>query len=433
MEDMLIMSKKELERKTLLDAHRFGKLKLNEVALRLDIGYRQTKRLWANYQKEGDQGLCHKNRGKRPSIAYHPTFREKILDLYQQKYIGFGPTYAAEKLLEDDGIYICDETLRLWLKEEGLLTNTRKRKPYRKKRERKPNFGDLLQIDGSIHKWFHDKDEHFCLLNIVDDATSKTLARMHKGETLEVLMQALLSWIGKYGLPKAVYVDLKSVYVSPKSTKNYSKDNPNGLSRFQRICYQLGIEVKEAHSPQAKGRVERKHRVYQDRLVKDIKLYSLSTVDEVNRYLEDTFLDKINRKFAINDDIKDAHRDPTDYGDLHQIFCWSYQGYVRNDWTVRFAGKYYQIDKKSSYLVKPGAKIIIKKYLNGDMRFWIDDKEITFYGLIEKPKRLPKKPSPKKGPQDPALLSKRATENRHKSPWGDYNHACFVKSIKKAS
>lgn len=437
MEDMLIMSKKELERKTLLDAHKFGKLKLTEVALRVGLCYRQTKRLWSNYQKEGDPGLCHKNRGRRPRIAYHPAFRTKILDLYEQKYIGFGPTYASEKLLEDDGISICDETLRLWLRKEGLLPKTRKRKLYRKKRERKPNFGDLLQIDGSIHKWFHDKDEHFCLLNIVDDATGNTLARMHKGETLEVLMHALLSWIGKYGLPKAVYVDLKSVYVSPKSIRDCTKDNPNGFSRFQRICRQLGIEVIKAYSPQAKGRVERKHRVFQDRLVKDIKLYHLKDVDEVNTYLEDKFLNKINAKFAsFNDEIKDSHRDPSPYGDLQQIFCWTYQGHVRNDWTIIFKGRYYQIKKESYELVKPGTKITVKKHLDGQMYLWFDDQMLNFEQLRAKPE-LPsrsKKYYQAKG-IDPILRAKVARQNAAKSSWGKTNHLCFIqkKKIRKAS
>lgn len=433
MEDMLIMSKKELERKTLLDGYKFGKLSLLEVSERLDIGYRQTKRIWSSYQNDGDIGLCHKNRGRKPGITYPQEFKDVVLRLYQSKYCGFGPTYAAEKLLEDDGLTINNETLRLWLKEAGLWQKTRKRHIYRKKRERRAGFGELLQIDGSIHKWFEGKDEHYCLLNIVDDATGTTLARLAKGETTRVLMETFLWWIKKYGIPKAVYVDLKSVYVSSKSSKNINENNPNGYSLFQRICNKLGIEVIRAYSPQAKGRVERKHRVFQDRLVKDIKLYHLNTIDEVNTHLESKFLDNINQKFALDiDEITDVHRDPLPYGDLNEIFCWSYSVCVRNDWSVKLKGKYYQIDKKASELVKPRSKILIKEYLDKKMIFWNENKVINYSALVIKPERKPKKYQPK-GPCDPKLLSERATENRHKSSWGDYNHLYFVKKVKKAS
>src|SRR4029078_3930180 len=147
MEDKLIMSKRELERKTLLEAFICGKLKLNEVAKRMDVSYRQCKRIWRKYKEEADRGLQHGNRGKSPLNAYSDEFRSNILRLYQTKYYEFGPTYAAEKLEEDDGFFINPETLRLWLKAEGLWNRKRKRKVHRERRERRACFGELLQID----------------------------------------------------------------------------------------------------------------------------------------------------------------------------------------------------------------------------------------------------------------------------------------------
>lgn len=340
MGDKLIMSKEELRRKTLFDSFVCGKLTLKEIAERLGLSYRQAKRAWKRYQCEGDQGLCHKGRGKRPPIAYEEGFKAKILSVYQEKYMGFGPTFAAEKLLEDDQETVNAETLRLWLKKAGLWTKKRKRVVYRERRERRPNFGDLLQIDGSIHRWFEGSEERDCLLNIVDDATGLTMAALDSGETTKVLLSVFKKWVERHGIPKAVYVDLKSVYVSAKHLKEKYDDDlllQDGFSVFEQVCKALGVQIIRAYSPQAKGRVERKHGVFQDRLVKDLKLYGLKTRAEANCYLEGTFLEKINTKFARRpQEMADAHRDHGPYGDLNEIFCWQYQRQLKNDWTIQF-------------------------------------------------------------------------------------------------
>jgi transposase len=287
MEDLIIMSKTELERKTILEGFRHGKLTLKECAKKLNISYRQIKRLWRRYKQESDKGLCHRSRGKKPCNAYPMDFKVKILSLYQQKYFEFGPTFAVEKLLEDDQEVINAETLRLWLKKEGLWSKKRKHKIYRERRERRARFGELLQIDGSIHHWFSD-ERNDCLLNIVDDATGITFALLDKGETTKILLICLRKWIERYGIPKAVYVDFKSVYVSPKHLKEKYDDDlliKEGFSVFEQACKKLNIEIIKAYSPQAKGRVERKHGVFQDRLVKDLKLYGIKTIEAANRYL----------------------------------------------------------------------------------------------------------------------------------------------------
>lgn len=431
MEDMLIMSKKELQRKTLLEAYRHGKLTLNEVASRLQISYRQVKRVWRKYKSENDIGLCHKNRGKRSPNAYDELFKLKVINQYQAKYLGFGPTFAAEKLFEDDGILIHAETLRLWLKEAGLWHRQRKHNVYRERRERRPNFGDLLQIDGSIHQWFVGNETHYCLLNIVDDATGLTFALLDKGETTKILLTAFKKWIEKYGIPKAVYVDLKSVYVSPKRMKEKFDDDlliHDGFSVFEQVCQGLNIEIIKAYSAQAKGRVERKHGLYQDRLVKDLKLYGINTIESANTYLEDTFLNKINSKYAIEpkDEI-DFHRDPSMY-DLEQIFCWRYKRQIRNDWTIQFKREYYQIEKGYEKWLKPGDFIVIKKYLDGTMRFWHENADL----LYEKLEKKPVPPSKSKKYYQPIgydrlLQARVARKNSLKSPWRKTNRLLFNK------
>jgi transposase len=425
MEDKLIMSRKELERKTLLEGFIYKKLTLKDAAKKMGISYRQAKRIWKRYKTEKDAGLQHKNRGKKPRNTYSDDFKEKIFILYRNKYMEFGPTFAAEKLLEDDNQNVNPETLRIWLKKEGLWTKKRKRQIHREQRERRPCFGDLLQIDGSIHNWFFGIEEKSCLLNIVDDATGVTLALLDKGETTAILLKVFKKWVECYGIPKAVYVDLKSVYVSPKRMKEKYDDDlliKEGFSVFEQVCKELNIKIIKAYSPQAKGRVERKHAVFQDRFVKDLKLYGIKTIAAANNYLEDKFLNKINDKFAqAPEGLADSHREPNSYGDLEQIFCWRYRRQLKNDWTIQLERQYYQVERGYEDLLKPSAKVIIKKYLNGKMCFWYEGKKLSYHQLSQKP--IPPSKTKKyyqpKG-YNPLLKSKLAKANKHRTPWSQF-------------
>jgi transposase len=424
MEDRLIMSKKELQRKTLLEGFICGKLTLQEAAIKLGISYRQIKRVWKRYKEEKDKGLQHRSRGRRPSNVYPKLFKHKVLALYQERYLEFGPTFAAEKLAEDDRVIVHPETLRLWLKAEGLWLRKRKRKVHRERRERRPHFGDLLQIDGSIHPWFAGSEEKSCLLNMVDDATGITMALLDKGETTKILLTTFKKWIEKYGIPKAVYVDLKSVYVSPKAMKEKYDDDlllEDGFSVFEQVCKQLNVEIIKAHSAQAKGRVERKHAVFQDRFVKELKLYDIKTIAEANAHLESKFLKNINDKFAkTSPEMKDSHRDPSGYGDLDNIICWNYLRQVKNDWTIQFRRAYYQLGKKTA--VKPGVKILIKKHLDGRMHFWYEGQALDYHQLAFKPEPPSryKKYYQLKGGYDSHVLSKNSKKNKSKSPWSQF-------------
>lgn len=426
MGDFLIMSKNELRRKTLLDAVRCKKLTLKECSEKLDISYRQIKRIWRAYCKEGDQGLCHKNRGKTPHNICSNEYRDQILKLYRQKYYGFGPLLASEKMQEDDNILVNDETLRLWLKKEGLWTRKRKHVIYRERRERRAQFGDLIQIDGSIHDWF-SQDKHDCLLNMVDDATGITFALLDTGETTQILLTCLKKWIEKYGIPKSVYVDLKSVYVSSKHLKDPHNDaqDDNGFSVFQQVCNALDIKIIKAYSPQAKGRVERKHQVFQDRFLKDLKLYGIKTIEEANIHLENKFLNKINEKFSQKPTNSiNAHRDAKTYGDLNEVICWQYKRQIRNDWSIRFKNEYFQLrEPNKKDLIKPGDFVTLKKHLNGDIRFWYKNTLLKHGVLFRKPKSSSKskKYYIPRGPADPLVFSKIAKQNKFKSPWNQFN------------
>jgi hypothetical protein len=392
----------------------------------MEVSYRQAKRVLKRYRALQDKGLIHGNRGRQPGNAYAVDFKESILRLYQTKYLEFGPTFAAEKLLDDDGKKVHPETLRLWLKAEGLWTKKRKHKLHREHRERRPRFGELLQIDGSIHQWFDGIPEKSCLLNMVDDATGLTLAFFDKGETTYILLKTFKKWIELYGIPKAVYVDLKSVYVGAKRLKSKYDDDfglTEGMSVFEEVCKKLSIQIIRAYSPQAKGRVERKHRVFQDRLVKDLKLYKIRSLEKANAYLEQKFLPNINQKFAKTPkNPHNAHRKAKSYGDLDQIICWNYKRQLKNNWTVQFKRSHYQINKESAIHVKPEDFILIKQHLDQRLRFWYKKHELNYTLLSQKP--LPfsktKKYYLNKG-IDHLNRSQLSTKNKHKSPWSRYN------------
>jgi transposase len=403
----LVMSEKERLRKAMLEMVKQGKITLGQAARQCAISYRQAKRAYRSYREKGDAGLVHQARGQK-SNRRHP-HREEIITRYKERYEGFGPTLAAEKLMEEDKLYVDHETLREWLLKENLWHKQRKRSPYRRQRECRAQFGELIQIDGSIHDWL-EEGRHRCLLNMVDDATSKTLAYLDSGETTRCVFQVIWQWIVRYGIPLAFYVDLKSVYVSPKETT---------FSHVEKACKKLGIRIIKAYSPQAKGRVERKHAVYQDRFVKELRLKKVKTVDEANKVLVAGFIDKLNKKFekpARNPES--AHRLPTDLNlNLNQILCWEYERQIQNDWTFSFMNKCYQIKKECGDVVRPKIKICVRRHLDNSITAWYKEEQISIVLLDKKPEKIA---APKKLTH--GLSACQAGKiGKQKSPWGKFN------------
>lgn len=418
MGDWLIMSKKERQRKVLIEGVKSGHLTLLEASKRLKISYRQGKRIWKRYREEEDAGLVHRSRGRRSSHAYPEGFKNEVLSLYELKYSGFGCRFTAEKLLEYEGIKIHEETLRLWLKEAGLWKGKWKQKPHRKRRARRERFGEMLQIDGSDHQWFgQDDSRRSCLLNMVDDATGITLAKMDEGETTAVLLETLKTWVERYGIPKSVYVDLKNVYLSPKGRK-WSQDNIEvraHFSVFERVCERLNIEIIEAYSPQAKGRVERKHQVFQDRFLKELKLRGIKTLSQANDFLSSRFLNEINQKFAVaSSSGEDAHRCVKGYGDLDQIFCWEHERCVKNDWTFQFKKQHYQIAQGQG--VRSKQKVLVRRHLDGGVSVWHKEKRLNVERIESRPVRSVL--TDREGVHD---YSRESRRNKCKSPWSQFN------------
>ena len=255
------MSGRELERVEVMGRVASGDVKLSDAGVMLELSYRQTKRLWRRYVQVGRKGLKHGNGGRPSNRSKRLKLRRRVLNLVKKKYSGsegerFGPTLAAEHLAEEDGIVMDHETLRRWMLAEHLWSRQRKRKKHCQRRERKWHFGELVQLDGSFHDWLEARGPRGCLMDMVDDATSETLAGMGKEETIWAAAGVLRAWIRKYGVPRALYTDWKNVY-KRKATPAEQLRGKIPVTQFGRMCQKLGIRIIAASSPQAKGRVER--------------------------------------------------------------------------------------------------------------------------------------------------------------------------------
>jgi len=372
------MSAKERNRLLVVSRVRSQGMNLKDAASVLSLSYRQMRRIYRRYLEEGDAGLVHRSRGKTSNRGFTRVFKEATLARYRDRYTGFGPTLAVEKLAEDD--YVLDhETMRRWLLAAGLIERRRKRAKYRKLRERSAHFGQLVQMDGSHHAWFEERGETSCLMNMVDDATGVRLSLMDKEETTDLAMRCLRAWIDIYGIPEALYVDRKTVFVTdrePTISEQLAGEEP--LTHFGRACKKLGIRIITAYSPQAKGRVERSHGVYQDRLVKEMRLQGVSTIDGANALVFAGFVDRLNDKFAKEPaNEEDRHRPLEKRVDLAAVFSYEDERTIGNDFTVRYQGRFFQITKQPN-LPLPKSKLVVQRRLDGSIHLIYRDSELAF-------------------------------------------------------
>ena len=382
------MSQKERMRLVMMNRVEGKAMTIKEAAEVMGISYRQGRRIYRRYVSEGDKGLVHRNRG-RPSNRSKPCeLREIVLALYREQYWDFGPTLAAEKLVERHGYEVDHETLRRWLLTAVLWKRQRKRPKHREWRVRKAHFGELVQMDGSHHKWFEDRGDEGCLMDMVDDATGKTLAMLNEEETIVAAMEVMWAWIERYGIPKAIYVDWKNIYVTkrePTVEEQLAGELP--LTQFGKACRKLDIEIIMANSPQAKGRVERKHGVYQDRWVKELRLAGINDTERANQSLSG-FTEKLNARLAVEPrSSADFHRPVPQGMDLRHVFCLEETRTVGNDWVVRYKNRFFQIASQSN-LPPNGRKVIVQEHLDGAVRIVHREREVLFTEI----KELPQKP-----------------------------------------
>jgi transposase len=349
---------------------RSRQLRVVDAARLMHLSYRQARRLCKRYREEGAVGLKHRSAGRPSPRAYPSKFRRKVLRLVREKYGGppgerFGPTLAAEHLASEDGLQVEAETLRRWMLAEGLWSRERKRRRHRRRRQRKEHFGELVQMDGSFHPWLEERGPEGCLIDLVDDATNTTFAQLGEQETIWAVADALRAWIERYGVPLALYVDWKNLYKRP-ATPGEQLRGEEPITQFGRMCAKLGIELIAASSPQAKGRVERQHGTHQDRLVKKLRRKQIPTHQAANVYLERDYLPEHNARFArAAARPEDYHRRAPAAAELDRIFRLESERVISEDWVVRYANRFFQLQPQSRHYAPAKSKVLVSESRHG--------------------------------------------------------------------
>jgi len=348
------MSARELVRVEVLGRVKAGSLRLVAAATLLGLSYRQAKRLWRSFQRGGAKALRHRQVGRESNRGTPAKTRQRVLALIRQKYSGdeatrFGPTLVAEHLASEDGLTVDHETLRRWMLAAGLWSRQRTRAPYRQRRERKAHFGELVQLDGSFHRWYEARGDQRCLITMVDDATSRSEGRFSEEETIWAAAAILRRWIEQHGVPLALYTDWKNVYVRA-ATEAERAAGLVPLTQFGRMCAALQIQIIPASSPQAKGRVERNHGTHQDRLVKKLRRLAIATDGPANAFLETTYWPQHNARFPQTPaSPEDFHRRSPSATALNRIFRLEETRTVGQDWVVRYHNRALQLARQSGY------------------------------------------------------------------------------------
>jgi hypothetical protein len=312
----------------------------------------------------------------------------KARELIQSHYPDFGPTFAHEKLTEVHGLDIGAGTVRnLMVKEKiWIPRKRRKNKQYRAQRERKESFGEMIQFDGCYHRWFEGRNEECCLLAGIDDATGKPVRlEFAKSESVQDVFAYWKEYLRKHGKPVAIYLDKYSTY---KINHKNAKDNHELLTQFQRACRELDIALITAHSPQAKGRVENPFGTFQDRLVKELRLQKISTIEEANGFLEEFWTADYARRFAVAPRSKtDLHRglSARELASLDAIFSVQSVRKVKNDFTVQFKNHWYQLAKEQPATVCRNDAILIEERLDGSLAMRLRGRYLNFKLLAAKP------------------------------------------------
>lgn len=412
--DIIMLSLVELKRLKVIQEALSKKITQVAAAAILGLSERQVGRLVRTVKTEGERGIIHKSRGKRSNRKKDDKVRELVLRLYREQYPDFGPTLAAEKLKELNGVSISEETLRKWLIAAGIWKSRRKKKAHRQWRERKECLGEMVQMDGSHHDWLEERGPKLVFMGYIDDATGKVFARFYDYEGTMPAMDSFKQYIEENGLPQSIYTDKHTTYKSPgKLTVEeelQGKEEP--LSQFERALEELGVEMIHAHSPQAKGRIERLHQTFQDRVIKEMRLRGIKTKEEANEFLKE-YLPAYNSRFSVTPaNHTDVHVKPSKELDLNRYLCIKTERIVRNDNTISYEGKMYQIEE--AVITK---KVTVEEKIDGSMYIRTSrGKTLKHRQIEERPKKESRQkiPKPRKSyvpPKDHPWRTRRYSNN----------------------
>lgn len=376
MDNRIIMSQKECKQYPSIQAVLNKTMTQKLAAATIGLSVRHLRRKAQRLKEFGPEGLLHRSRGRPSRRALNRDFVEKIVTIVKTRYYDFGPTFAAEKLLENFNIKISHETLRKIMIKEGIWQPAIRRPKHRKRRPRRTNLGMLVQLDGSYHDWFEGRREKCTLLVFIDDATSQILNLCFaESESFLALAKATLNYMQNQGAPVAIYVDHGSVFHVNTNNPGHTK-----LTQYEKILNSLNVGLIKAKSPQAKGRVERCNQVMQDRLVKDLRLNQISDIDSANKFLQEKFLPRYRTKFAVEASCpEDFHRI---IPQIQDYFYAVEKRRITNDFIINYKSRTFQLKSSENPALRPKMKVEVRHYLDNQIRFFSKEHELDFFEVF---------------------------------------------------
>lgn len=386
----LTMTLKEINRYAIIKKLINKEINGTHAAGLLKLTVRHVRRLKSKIKEQGPKAFIHGNRGQESNRKIPGKERERIIGLLHKHYSDFKPGFASEKLAERHTIQRDPKTIRQIMIHEGLWKpRKKKQKEYRSWRQRKACYGEMEQFDGSYEYWFENRSPYCCLLASIDDATGiPTRAEFAKDEGVFPVFTFWKEYLKEHGKPYAIYVDKFSTY---KMSQRTAQENHDTLTQFQRAMEELHIELIVAHSCQAKGRIERLFNTFQDRLIKELRLNNISTIEQANKFLKEVFLPGYKERYAVEPRSKANLHKPLSQKErtnLDAIFSRHYTRTMRNDFTISFNKQWHQLLKDQPATIYKGDKIIVEERLDNTIHFRLRGKYLNYKLLPERPKKL---------------------------------------------
>jgi transposase len=406
-EDLLMMKPSEIKRLHLIHHALEKKISQRQAAEIAGLSSRQMRRLMKRIRQEGDRGILHRQRGRPSNRRIAEGVRQKVLDLYRQHYSDFGPTLASEKLRERHRVAVHSETLRLWLRQAQLPYRQRKARPHRQWRPRRSCFGAMVQLDGSEHDWLEGRGPKLVLMALIDDATNTVAARFYDHEGTVPALDSVRRWVQRYGIPVSVYLDKHTTYRSPRqpSLEEQLQGLEASQSQFQRAMSELGVEVIHAHSPTAKGRIERLFGTLQDRLTKEMRLAQIASLAAANRFLEQ-YVPVYNQRFRVEPaQATDLHRRVPRQLDLDGVLCTKTPRRLNADSTVVHQGKIYLVEQRLQ-----AQSVTVAQRLDGSLQLRHRGRSLGY-------RELPARPRKAQAPATPTQTKRKAYRSAMDHPW----------------
>jgi transposase len=371
-QEQLLLNQRERDRLKVLHELKQGHLTQRAAAEQLRLSERWTRTLLKRLKKRGDRAVVHGLRGRASNRRVKEAVKKRAVGILRREYADFGPTLASEYLSEQHGLEVSKETVRKWMVEAGLRrVRAGQVEEVHLWRPRRACFGELVQWDTSVHDWLEGRSEGAVyLIAMIDDATNRLLARFAASDSSGENRRLLWQWLERYGRPVAFYTDKASLF-QPVLAPGWRREEPGPKTETQigRALRELGIEWIAAHSPQAKGRVERCFGTLQDRLVKALRTAGVKTIEEANAYLEQVFLPAWNERFAVSAaNPTDAHRPLGPGQDLASSLSFVQTRKVANDYTIRWQYGVYQIPPEAVHPGLRASTVEIEQRLNGEIR-----------------------------------------------------------------